>query len=86
MEERHITIDEVMAAGKDGSLTECFGTGTAAVVIHVNEVGYQGDTITLDANKFKVAPFAKGYIESLRDGSIEDKFDWTVKLEQQVKA
>ncbi len=86
VEERDITIDEVMTAGKNGSMTECFGTGTAAVVIHVKEVGYKGDTITLDADQFKVAPFAKGYIDSLRNGSIEDKFDWTIKLQQQVKA
>jgi len=80
VEEREITIDELMTAGKDGSLNEVFGSGTAAVVIHVKEVGYRDHTISLDPSKFKVAPFIKNYIDSMRDGSREDKFGWTIKL------
>lgn len=82
VEERDITIDELIQAGNNGSLSEVFGSGTAAVVIHVKEVGYRSHTITLDPSTFKVAPFIKNYIDSLRNGSIEDKFGWTTKLAQ----
>lgn len=86
VEERDVTIDELINASKDGSLQEVFGSGTAAVVIHVKEIGYKGTTITLDADAFKIAPFAKNYIESLRNGSQEDEFNWTIKLEQKIEA
>jgi branched-chain amino acid aminotransferase, group II len=40
--ERRLTIDEVIAAQKDGSLQEAFGTGTAAVISPVGRIAYQG--------------------------------------------
>jgi branched-chain amino acid aminotransferase len=39
--ERPISIDEVLAASKDGSLQEMWGTGTAAVVSPVGELGFK---------------------------------------------
>lgn len=86
VEERDITIDEVMEAGSNGSLKEVFGSGTAAVVIHVKEIGYNGKTVSIDPETFKVAPFAKNYIDSLRDGSLTDKFGWITKLPETIKA
>ncbi|WPB85809.1 branched-chain amino acid aminotransferase [Sediminicoccus rosea] len=45
--ERKISIDEVMQAGRDGTLREVWGTGTAAVVSPVGELGYKGDVIRI---------------------------------------
>jgi branched-chain amino acid aminotransferase len=36
--ERRISIDEVVEANSKGTLTECFGTGTAATVAHVRRI------------------------------------------------
>lgn len=38
VEERPISVDELIAAGENGKLTEAFGTGTAAVVSPVGEL------------------------------------------------
>jgi branched-chain amino acid aminotransferase len=40
-EERPITIDEVIAAVEAGRLEEMWGTGTAAVISPVGELGYR---------------------------------------------
>ena len=40
VEERRISVDELVAAAKDGSLEEVWGTGTAAVVSPVNKLRY----------------------------------------------
>jgi branched-chain amino acid aminotransferase len=43
--ERKVSIDEVMQAGRDGTLKEMWGTGTAAVVSPVGQLGYKGEVI-----------------------------------------
>jgi len=45
--ERRVSIDEVMQAGRDGTLREMWGTGTAAVVSPVGELGYKGETVRI---------------------------------------
>lgn len=45
--ERPLSVDELFAAGEDGSLTEAFGTGTAAVVSPVGELAYRDKHIYL---------------------------------------
>jgi branched-chain amino acid aminotransferase len=42
VEERPISIHEVAAAHEQGTLAEMWGTGTAAVISPVGELGYQG--------------------------------------------
>ena len=41
MEERPISIDEIMNAYKSGSLKEVFGTGTAATISMIKELKYK---------------------------------------------
>ena len=54
VEERPISVDELIAAGENGKLTEAFGTGTAAVVSPVGELAYrQKDLISLEDYKKK---------------------------------
>ena len=45
--ERKISIDEVMAAVRAGTLREMWGTGTAAVVSPVGELGYKGEKLSI---------------------------------------
>ncbi len=42
-QERFISIAEVIRAARDGSLTEAFGTGTAAVISPVGQITYKGE-------------------------------------------
>ena len=78
VEERPLTIDEVVRAGKEGTLKEVFGSGTAAVVANVSEIKYKGDIIKLDVSKFEIAPMIKDTINGIRSRNIEDKFGWIV--------
>lgn len=45
--ERKVHIDELVARQKSGELAEIFGSGTAAIVSPVNEIGYHGQSITV---------------------------------------
>ena len=84
VEERQISIDEVVQAHKDGLLKEVFGTGTAAVVSPVKNIGYKGQDYPIDVDSFKIAPWAKDYIAKLRRGQIEDTRGWIVRVEELV--
>ncbi len=75
---REITIDEVIEAGKNGSLKEVFGTGTAAVIAKVKQIGYKGEDIEIDSDNFKVATFLKDAINGIRSTRLEDPYGWTV--------
>lgn len=49
--ERPIAIEEVFAAGRDGRLHEMWGTGTAAVIAPVGELGHRDARITINGGK-----------------------------------
>lgn len=80
VEERPISINEVMVAAKSGELTEVFGSGTAAVVSYVNGIGYKGEMAKFDPEQYKVAPMLKDTINGIRSGRIADDNNWTVKV------
>lgn len=82
VEERPLTIDEVIEAHENGVLNEMFGTGTAAVVSHVADFTYKGKTYDLPAIKDRViATLAKDEIDGLRSGRIVDSRGWIVPVE-----
>ena len=51
IQERPISIDEVVEANASGALEEVFGTGTAAVISPVGSLYYKGHTITLNQGR-----------------------------------
>lgn len=79
--EKRLTIDEVIAAGENGSLKEIFGTGTAAVISPVGSLNYKGQVFTI--NKGKTGELAQRLfdeIQEIQNGFREDPYGWVVKL------
>ena len=42
VEERRISIDEVIEAHGNGTLEDAFGTGTAVTITHIKTIGFNG--------------------------------------------
>ncbi len=84
VEERRIAFQEIIDASKNGSLQECFGTGTAATIAPVGRIGHDnGKDIILNNNE--VGPFAKKIYEQLlgiQYGKTKDRFGWTVEIQK----
>ena len=80
VEERRLSIDEIMEAYKKGNLLEVFGTGTAATISPVKELRYKDFEMTFDTEKWKVAPEVKRRMSDIKEGKVEDKFGWMVKV------
>lgn len=79
VEERHLSIDELMEAGRKGKLEEAFGTGTAAVISPVGELYYKGETVTI--NDFKTGELTQKLYDTLTGiqwGNVKERFTyWT---------
>ena len=79
VEERPVSIDELIAAYKAGQLQEAFGVGTAATVAPIKELCYKDVTMHFDVNTWKIAPEVKKVLDDIRAGRTEDKWGWMVK-------
>jgi len=81
VEERLITIDELIAAQKSGALEEVFGTGTAAVITPVGKLRYKADVITIADGE--TGPLSRRIYETItgiQRGEVEDKHGWRVQV------
>jgi branched-chain amino acid aminotransferase len=80
VEERNISIDEMIAAHQSGKLTEMFGVGTAAVVNPVNKFGYNGKDYLLDEKTYIISQQIKDTLVGIQKCTIADKFGWVVEV------
>ncbi|MCK5680462.1 branched-chain amino acid aminotransferase [bacterium] len=81
--EKQISIDEVMQAGKDGSLKEMFGTGTAAVISPVGSIHYKdSDAIINNGKVGELSQKLFDEITAIQYGTKSDIYNWidTVKV------
>lgn len=77
VEERKVTINEVIEGVTNGTLTEAFAVGTAATVTQIGEIGYQGNLYTLsDPNTRKISTDIAKQLNDIRYGLAPDEFGW----------
>ena len=81
VEERPLAIDELMEAGRNKTLQEAFGTGTAAVISPIGELSYKGESIII--NDFQTGEITQRLYDTLTGiqwGKLEDSFHWTYEV------
>lgn len=79
--ERMVSIGEVLEACEDGTLSEVFGTGTAAVISPVGELSYKDKKYTVaDGNAGMLSQKLFNELQGIQYGKQEDVFDWTVRV------
>ncbi|NND31750.1 MAG: branched-chain amino acid aminotransferase [Saprospiraceae bacterium] len=76
VEERPISMEEVVTANDEGRLQEVFGSGTAAVAVDVCQIGYRDTLIELQPAADSLAQQLKTEINGMRTGQIPDTFGW----------
>lgn len=81
VEERRISVDELVEAAHSGRLEECFGTGTAAVISPVGKLRYKDEVFTINNNEIgELSQKLYDTITGIQWGKCEDKFNWSVTL------
>lgn len=80
VEERKITVNEVIVAAKNGNLKELFGAGTAAVISPISGFGFKGVDYDLPELENSYASQLKKKITDLQTNKTEDPYGWRVHL------
>jgi branched-chain amino acid aminotransferase len=81
IEERRVSVAEVIEGIESGKLTEAFGVGTAATIAHIAEIGYQDKLYQLSdpaTREFSNKVFKT--LNDIRYGLAEDTFGWNYVL------
>lgn len=80
--ERTVSVEEVVAAAESGSLKECFGTGTAAVISPVGELRFGERKMQIGAGK--IGPLTQKLYDTITGiqlGEIKGPEGWSVEVE-----
>jgi branched-chain amino acid aminotransferase len=81
VEERKISVDEVIEAHQNGTLREAFGTGTAATIAHIAMLGFDGRDYELPPVKDRPFSLKVGKaLDDIRRGNTPDKFGWILTI------
>ena len=76
VEERRIAIDEVMSDAQ-----ECFVTGTAAGIAHLESIEHEGTTrVFRDGNVGELTHELRATLKGIQYGTVDDEFGWMVAV------
>jgi branched-chain amino acid aminotransferase len=79
--ERAITIQELYEAGRDGTLEEAFGTGTAAVISPIGEFNWCEELLVIQDGQ--TGPLSRKLYDTLtgiQKGALPDPFAWMIEV------
>ncbi|HMC99206.1 MAG TPA: branched-chain amino acid aminotransferase [Ferruginibacter sp.] len=80
VEERPLSIDDIIGAHKAAILFEVFGTGTAATISMIKELRYKDYVMEFDVNQWRTAPELKRQLNAIRYGLQADDHGWMFKV------
>ena len=81
VEERKISADELIEAQKNGTLEECWGTGTAAVISPVGKLRYVDEVMTINGGSIgELSQKLYDTITGIQTGKLEDPRGWRVTV------
>ncbi len=82
VQERLISIDEVMETVRNGRMSEAFGSGTAAVISPVGAFALDGEEVQVGDGS--IGPISQKLYDTLTGiqyGRVPDDMDWSMKLD-----
>lgn len=79
VEERKISVEEVIDAAKSGRLKEVFGAGTAATIANIATISYDGVDYDLPENR-EFSNKVLTTLDNIRTGRSEDPFGWVHRI------
>lgn len=82
VEERRISVEELLEAQKTGKLEECFGSGTAAVISPVGKLRYKDDVMVIGGGEIgPVSQKIYDTVTGIQLGKLDDPFGWRVVVD-----
>jgi len=81
VEERKISVKELVSALEQGKVQEAFGAGTAATIAHIELIGHEGKNYELpkiEKRQFSNKVYTE--LESIKRGKSPDPFGWIYRI------
>lgn len=81
VEERRISVEEIIEAAKSGAMEEAFGTGTAAVISPVGALRYENEV--MEINGGKIGPLSQKIYDTITGiqlGKVKGPEGWSVEV------
>jgi branched-chain amino acid aminotransferase len=81
VEERKVLVSEIVEGIKNGSVTDCFGAGTAATIAPIIQVGYNEEILNLppiESRDFSIK--MSKHLDDLKKGVLPDDNNWILKV------
>ena len=79
VEERKLSVVELIDAAKYGRLQEAFGVGTAASIASISNIGFQETDYKLPVEMLWAKRFTT-WLDEIKTGKVEDKYGWIMKV------
>jgi branched-chain amino acid aminotransferase len=80
VEERNISIGELIDLYKKGELNEVFGTGTEATISLIKELRYKDFVMEFDTENVTTSKLVKQQLTDIREGRSADIHGWMFKV------
>ncbi|WP_223265828.1 branched-chain amino acid aminotransferase [Vicingus serpentipes] len=81
VEERRVSVTEVINAAKEGVLKDVFGTGTAATIAQVASITFKDDKYVLPKiEERELSNKLAKMLQEIKHEKIEDKYSWIHKI------
>jgi branched-chain amino acid aminotransferase len=81
VEERAVSVKEVVEAARDGRLTDAFGAGTAATIAHIAKIGFRDEEFMLPSiEKRGISNKIKTVLTNIKSGKEPDTFKWCLTV------
>ena len=81
VEERKVSVEEILTAHGNETLEEVFGVGTAATITHISSLGYEDVNYTLPpAADRKISNSIKELLVNIKLGVEKDIHNWIVRV------
>lgn len=81
VEERKVSVEEIVNAIKAGKLQDAFGAGTAATIAPIAKIGYRDEVLELPPLETReISMRIKSYLDDIKCGKVADEFGWCLKV------
>ena len=81
VEERKVTVEEVVQGLREGRVTDAFGAGTAATIAQVAKIGFRDELFELPPVESRgISNKIKQYLIDLKAGRLEDEMNWLYRF------
>src|ERR1700748_2184585 len=77
VEERRVSVAEILEGAKNGKLTDAFGAGTAATIAPIGVIEHEGNVYTLpDPTQREFSQKVLKALDEIRYGVTADPYGW----------